>query len=162
MSYLGSSLPQKTETVEIMATKKSGFSLIEILIVLGFISALVAFGATSISSYLKQLRLNQATTAFVGNLNSMGNDALRFSQRIDLNEGYLSSGIIAWSSTDGEFGRIELPHDAVISSVTKSIPMEDIWFSGRGLPFQQVSFMVSLNNSTRRVILLPTGIVVQQ
>lgn len=145
-----------------MSTKRSGFSLVEILIVLAFISALIVMGSFNLNSYLQKLRLNQATTAFIGNLNSMSDDALRFSQRIDLEENGLSSGLVVWNSNNSEFARIELPNGAVISSVNKSIPMQDIWFSGRGLPFQQVSFSIELNNRTRSVVLLPTGIVVQQ
>ncbi len=79
-----------------MATKKSGFSLIEILIVLGFASALIAMGSMNISKYIQQLRLNQATTAFVGSLERMSDDALRFSQRVDLVEEPLSYGTVVW------------------------------------------------------------------
>ncbi len=145
-----------------MATKKSGFTLVEILITIGFASALIAMGSLNISKYIQQLRLNQATIAFVGSLERMSDDALRFSQRIDLVEEDLSSGTIVWKSGSSEFARTSLPHGAIISLVDKNIPAENIWFSGRGLPFQQVGFTVKLNNRIRRVILLPTGIVVQQ
>ena len=144
-----------------MATKRSGFSLLEILLALGFASALISLGALNLTTYMRKLRLNQATTAFVASLNRMSDDALRFSQRIDLDEGNLSSGSIVWNSVDGEFARVSLPNGATISSFTKTIPTENIWFSGRGLPFQQVDFFVELNNHQRRVILLPTGIVIQ-
>ncbi len=140
-------------------SKQSGFSLIEILLVLGFASALISMGVVNLKSYMQELRLNQATTAFVGSLRQMEDDALRFSQKISLSESDLSIGRVVWKTDNGDFGQLDLPHGAVISAVNKSIPSAPIWFSGRGLPFQQATFELELNDNTREVVLLATGVV---
>ncbi len=148
-----------------MATKyykQSGFSLLEILLVLGFASALISLGAVNVKSYMQELRLNQATTAFIGSLRQMEDDSLRFSQKISLSESGLSVGRVVWNTADGEFGQLDLPYGTIISAVDKSIPNAPIWFSGRGLPFQQTVFELELNNNTREVVLLATGVVLRK
>ncbi len=145
-----------------MGTKKSGFTLIEVLISIAVLSVLLGVVTKGLTSYMQKLRLNQATTAFVADLYRIGDDALRFSQRMDIDESKLHSGKIVWTSGGEQFGNLNLPHGATISAYDKAIPNQEIWFSGRGLPFQQVLFEIELNDLSREVVLLPTGIVVQK
>ena len=142
---------------------KSAFSVVEVSLVILVIATTLSFGAIRLNKYLQRLHLNQATTEFVAGLRRASDDALRFSRRITIEESYLGLGKLVWSSSDGEFARIELPFDARISYVNKNQPGEQIWFSGRGLPYQQVEFGISLDdNNMKRVVLLPTGLVIQK
>lgn len=145
-----------------MDTKNRGFTLIEVLLVLVTTGVIISIGSINLNSYLRKLHLNQATSELVASLKSMSDDALRFSQRIELDEYSLAEGNIIWSSTEKQFGNIKLSHGAIISNVEKSAPMHPIWFTGRGIPFQQTSFTIEINQLQSEVILLPTGLVIRK
>ena len=142
--------------------KRRGFTLIEVLLTISAIGVAVGIGSINLSAYMQRLHLNQATTEFVAGLRRASDDALRFSQRIYIDEAYLSEGDLVWNNSSGEFGRVELPFNARVTSVIKGQPQQPLWYSGRGLPFQQAEFTIALNNRFRSVVLLPTGLVVQR
>ena len=145
-----------------MAINRQGFSLIEVLLTLATVSAFIALGSSSLVGYLDKLHLNQATSELEASLKSMGEDALRFSQQVQLDESNLTEGKITWFSSDHTFGNIQLVNGATITEVQKSIAMQPIWFTGRGLPFQQVSFTIGVKNLRSTVVLLPTGLVIRR
>ena len=153
---------QRQERQVNAVAKKEAFTLVEVMIAVVVFGLAISLGSISLNSYMQKLHLDQATTEFVAGLGRAGDDALRFSQRIYLNEEYMSEGNLVWDNSSGEFGRVELPFNARVTSVIKSQPSQALWYSGRGLPYQQVEFVISLNNRLRRVVLLPTGLVVRK
>ena len=138
---------------------KKGLSILELMGVVAILATLLAVGGITLSSYMRQLRINEATRVVSDTLARVRDDALRQSRQLRLDETYLTNGILLWRAGDTEVARITLPPGTVISSVNKQLPAQPITFLGRGLASQQVQFTIKRGKLERSIILFPTGLV---
>jgi prepilin-type N-terminal cleavage/methylation domain-containing protein len=138
-------------------TKQQGFSLIEMLMIIGVLSILLAIGAISLNQYLQNSRLNEASKVMGETLRRVSEIAITESQKMIVSIGTDS---LSWkeAATNTVRGTETLPHQAAISTKTTNT----ITFTGRGIPKEDESFTVSLNNKNKKVYLFVTGAVSYQ
>ena len=143
-----------------MTSRQQGFSLLELLVVLAVIAIIASISAMMLVNARQRGQLNDASRTVSETLQRVAEDARRQSRRIDIDENALANqGELVWSSGSLELGRIALPEVADIS-FSKQVAGEGIWFTGRGVASQQVSFTITAHSLSDTVTLLPTGMVV--
>jgi type IV fimbrial biogenesis protein FimT len=135
-------------------TKRQGFTLIEILVVIAILGILLSIGAFNLSRYIQSSRLNEATKVVGESLRRVSELAITESQSMIAT---IDATSISWADavTKTPRGTQTLPYTATISSMSAT----DIVFSGRGIPVQDESFEVSLGSKTKGVYLFVTGAV---
>jgi prepilin-type N-terminal cleavage/methylation domain-containing protein len=138
-------------------TKQQGFSLLEILIVVGILSILLGIGALNVNQYIQRSRLDEASKVMGETLRRVSELAITESQKFEVSIG---SDTISWkeTATNTPRGSQELPYNAVISAKSSST----FSFSGRGIPVDPENFTVSLNSKHKEVYLFVTGAVSYQ
>lgn len=142
--------------------KQRGYSLLELLVVLGMIGILLGIGTFLLFRYLERVRLNESVREVSETLSRIADDALRHNVRVVLDETTLaiSRDTLRWSADGDELGREVLPEGTSVKLVNRpSVPELD--FSSRGLPYRQLTFNVQRGRLSRDVVLLATGMVVR-
>lgn len=132
----------------------AGFTLIEMLIVLGVLGIMFAFAAPSLNGYLQQLRFREGVRTFSEHLLQARDTASKDSLTVRV---HASGAELTWYDADSDalLGRTELPNNTALeSSVT-------VLLSGRGLPLQQARFDLSDGHRSSSVWLLPTGAILR-
>lgn len=142
------------------AKGRTGISLVELLVVLAVLSVMLSLGSLNFAGYLRQLRLNEATTEVAETLRRMSNDATRNNLKVTLDEGALSENHLRWLAGTEVLGEQSLPEGTTVRLVNRP-RVERLDFSSRGLPYRQLTFEVKRSGLSGRVVLLPTGMVIQ-
>jgi prepilin-type N-terminal cleavage/methylation domain-containing protein len=135
-------------------TRQQGFSLIEMLIILGVLSILLGIGALNFNQYMQRSRLNEASKVMGETLRRVSELAITESQGMIVT---LGSNSLSWreAATNTPRGSQTLPYNATISAKSTS----SIDFTGRGIPLESENFTVSLNSKNKEVYLFVTGAV---
>jgi prepilin-type N-terminal cleavage/methylation domain-containing protein len=136
----------------------SGFTLMELLIVVAILGVLLSLSTWSLNGYIQRLRLEEGSRVAGSALQRVGEIAIKRNQTLRLT--VLNQNEFVWStqSDNVELGRSRLPNNVIVSNQN---PNGAIVFSGRGLPQQQYSFTLTRNDLSQQVTLLPTGLVLQ-
>ncbi|MBF6593792.1 MAG: prepilin-type N-terminal cleavage/methylation domain-containing protein [Thermaceae bacterium] len=143
---------------------RKGFTLIEMLVVLGILAIIFALGFPGLRNYIQASYLRSAVTALAQSLKQVGSIALTRSEPYHLNM-TVNSGALSWTSdadtTNTNLVRTTLPYNAQIAGFDCSNSSNyTLSFTGRGMPTTGCSISVSLNGKTRLVTVLLTGKVV--
>ena len=150
--------PRQTASPHVSPAHPSqGYTLIEILVVLGILGILLGIGFVSLIGFMNRTRAGEAAAELASGLRAAGSRALTTSEGVTVN--FIDAGrtLSATNAANTKEDRRTLPNDAV---VTATMPGGPIVFSGRGLPVQQYSVTLSAARQQRTVVLLVTGKVV--
>ncbi|MGL4609122.1 MAG: GspH/FimT family pseudopilin [Trueperaceae bacterium] len=139
---------------------KRGFTMLELLVIIGLVSILLSIGSVGTVRYLNQLKINEATRSVIDAIAQASNEAIRTSRELTFSTDNSDTQLV-WRDGTTTVGQITLPNTAT-ATITRSITNQAFSFTARGLPTQQLSFTIRRGNDTRTFILLVTGLVVQQ
>ena len=130
----------------------SGFTLVEMLIVVAVMAVIVSISGVFLNRSVQQQRLNEAATVLSESLRQAANKAMTESRFIDVE---VKGDKVTWlaSSDSSAIKTVLIPNKALVS------PVKTIKLTGRGLPETAQVFTASLNGKTKTISLLPTGVV---
>jgi prepilin-type N-terminal cleavage/methylation domain-containing protein len=142
------------------AKSKSGFTLVELMVVIAVLGILMSIAALGLRNYILQLRLNEASVTVIQTLKRLGDLAITQSRPVRLQ--VTAAPELTWAgqgtgSTWEQLGTLALPEGTTLVQN----PIGAITFSGRGLPQTQTTFTIRRGNLQSVVTLLPSGLVVQ-
>lgn len=137
--------------------KQSGYTLIEVLVVIAILGILMGLSSWGLMGYLAKSRARETAEATAASLREAVNTALSRSEGITVKPTADNKGM-NWKNGSGAVNiNAVLPNDGVIMGI---VPAEDIKITGRGLPLKQYKVNVKAANIDRTVILMITGKVV--
>ncbi len=136
-----------------MKRLSSGFSLIELLVVMAILSILLSIGVINFRAVMQTQRLNEVSSMVAENLKQAANEARLESRFVQVN---VATNKLTWvySSDNTTVKESDLSYGASISPTNPSL------FTGRGLPQAAQTYTVSLNGKSKNIYLLPTGAVI--
>lgn len=135
--------------------ERSGFTLVEVLLVLAIIGILLGVGMPSFQRYIQTARFQQSVRVFVDALIIARDTATRESTPVSVEA---AGSVVRWYYV-GDSTPIS----------TSSIPFGttllggpvEVLISGRGMPQTQVTFSLVSGDYSSSVFLLPTGAVLR-
>lgn len=134
--------------------KTQGFTLMELLIILGILAILLAISAPSLFRFLQNTRANEAASTAAAGLRQAVGNALTRSEEVTVSLAD-SNTALAWSNAGGTLKqKTVLPHAGVFTTIQ---PSSTITINGRGLPTEQYTLTLKTADVTRTVILMVTG-----
>lgn len=134
--------------------RRRGFTMIEVLIVIGILAVLLAIAAPMLGGYIQRLRFNEGARTFSEAVLRARDTATRNSIAVRLEA---AADTVSWFDqvSGAALGSVSLPNGvAVTDSVT-------VFMSGRGLPLNQAEFQLADSNHSGSVWLLPTGAILR-
>jgi type IV pilus assembly protein PilE len=148
-----------------MRTRNQGFTLLEILIVLGIIGVLAAIGFPNLMAYQRSVNMNEIANRVAQNFRDLSSRAVNNSAaqtvKFVLNAGAGADMEITGSTSEN----ITLDRDAKFTAVkVGSTDVTTVGFDVRGRPTNPATLVISVGfaDQTRTIRLLPTGKTVVQ
>lgn len=133
---------------------RSGFTLLEILLVLSVLGIILAVSTPALSTYLRRVRFEQDVRTV--------NEALVLARDTASSSGTFvrvqaTGSKISWYDDVDDAKLGERP----LANGTAFVGTNNVIITGRGLPVQQTKFELSRGALSRNVFLLPTGAIVR-
>jgi prepilin-type N-terminal cleavage/methylation domain-containing protein len=148
-----------------MPTRNQGFTLLEILIVLGFIGVLAAIGFPNLMAYQRSVNMNDVANSIAQSFRDLSSRAVSDSAaqnvKFLLNAGAGADMEITGSKSEN----ITLNQDAKLTSVKVGTNnVTTVGFDVRGRPTNAATLVITVGfaDQTRTIRLLPTGKTVVQ
>ncbi|WP_034345599.1 hypothetical protein [Deinococcus misasensis] len=137
-----------------MRQQRSGYTLIEILVLVGILTILFSLGVGSYQSYQKAVQLNEMVEKTAGLIRDTQEASMTNSQSYLVDYVPASTTFEVRDSSSTLIRTLKLPYGEANNWIN------DIVFLSRGLPQQQYQFNLKNGARTRTVYVLTTGKVI--